>query len=69
MFPNLQPHQQVILVPGIFACSNLTFYPLEKQSVQVVDKLSAFFEWVRCYPASQPLSNSRRDALHSRRTR
>ena len=47
VFPNLRPHQQVMLVPGIFACSNQSFYPLEQQSLQVVTKLDAFFEWVR----------------------
>ena len=49
MFPNLRSHQQVMLVPGIFACSNTSWYPLEEQSVQVVNKLEGFFNWVRIH--------------------
>jgi hypothetical protein len=29
IFPKLHGHQKVMLVPGTFACSNLTYFPLE----------------------------------------
>lgn len=39
LYPKMQPHQQAMLVPGYFACSNLTFYPLDQQAQQIVAKV------------------------------
>ena len=50
VFPNLRSHQQVMLVPGVFGCSNTSFYPLEAQSAQIVRKLQLYFEWAREEP-------------------
>ena len=55
--PSLRyPTKQVMLVPGIFACSNLSFYPLAEQSVQVVNKLDGFFDWVSQHAHEQQLN-------------
>ena len=32
-------------MPGTFACSNLTYFPLEGQAKNLVDKLDAYFTW------------------------
>ena len=45
LFPKLHAHQQVLLVPGTFACSNLTYFPLEGQAKNLVDKLDGYFKW------------------------
>lgn len=50
LFPKLQPHQRVMVVPGVFACSNLSYYPLAAQSVQMVAKLDGYFEWAKAEP-------------------
>jgi hypothetical protein len=47
IFPKLHAHQQVMLVPGTFACSNLTYFPLEQQAQNNVEKLSGYFEWAK----------------------
>ena len=47
VFPKLHAHQQVMLVPGTFACSNLTYFPIEQQVTNNVDKLQGYFDWVR----------------------
>jgi len=36
-----------MLVPGIFACSNLTYFPLDEQAANLVDKLDGYFEWAK----------------------
>lgn len=38
---------QALLVPGTFACSNTTFYPLADQYSQVAGKLQAYFDWAK----------------------
>ena len=50
LFPKLQPHQRAMVVPGVFACSNLSYYPLAAQSVQMVAKLDGYFEWAKAQP-------------------
>lgn len=45
VYPRLAPHQKIFVVPGTFACSNLSYMPLEKSSRSVVEKLRAYFEW------------------------
>jgi hypothetical protein len=47
VFPKLHPHQQVMLVPGTFACGNLSFFPLEAQAQNVVAKLRGYFDWAK----------------------
>lgn len=34
-----------VQVPGTFACSNLSFFPLGLQQQTVLAKLQAYFEW------------------------
>ena len=40
VFPKLANHQQALLVPGTFACSNLTYFPLAEQDEMVAKKLN-----------------------------
>ena len=47
IFPKLHGHQKVMLVPGTFACSNLTYFPLDDQAKNLVDKLEGHFEWAK----------------------
>ena len=45
VYPRLAPHQKIFVVPGTFACSNLTYMPLAQSSRSVVEKLKAYFAW------------------------
>jgi hypothetical protein len=45
VYPKMAAHQKLVVVPGTFACSNLTYMPLELSSKSVVAKLQAYFEW------------------------
>jgi hypothetical protein len=45
IFPKMQPWQRAVLVPGLFACSNLSYYPLYLQEAQMVAKLDAYYQW------------------------
>jgi hypothetical protein len=53
MYPRLHPHQRVLFVPGVFALDPVHCAakngscPLDKQAVQVVDKLDGFFDWAK----------------------
>ena len=47
IFPKLHGHQQVLVVPGTFACSNLSYFPLEQQAKNVVDKLDGYWAWMQ----------------------
>merc|ERR1712217_164319 len=53
MYPKLHPHQQALLVPGIFASDPLhciahnVSCPLENQSKQIVSKLELYFEFAK----------------------
>ena len=53
MYPKMHPHQRALFVPGVFAddpahCAAKNFScPLDKQAVQVVDKLNGFFDWAK----------------------
>ena len=47
VYPRLAPHQKIFVVPGTFACSNLTYMPLAKSSRSVVEKLKAYFAWAK----------------------
>merc|ERR1712194_882733 len=53
MYPRLHPHQQALLVPGVFAsdplhciASNVSC-PLDDQAKQIVIKLQLFFDWAK----------------------
>lgn len=53
ILPKMAAHQQVLLVPGTFGCTNLSAVgkkaPLQTaQAENVVAKLAHLFEWVRC---------------------
>jgi hypothetical protein len=45
VYPIMAPHQKLVVVPGTFACSNLTYMPLEASAKSVIAKLKAYFEW------------------------
>ena len=47
IFPKLHPHQQAMLVPGTFACSNLSYFPLDDQAKNNVEKLEGYFSWAK----------------------
>lgn len=47
IFPKLHDHQKAMLVPGTFACSNLTYFPLDAQAKNLVDKLEGYFAWAK----------------------
>jgi hypothetical protein len=47
IFPKLHDHQKVMLVPGTFACSNLTYFPLDGQAKNLVEKLDGYFDWAK----------------------
>ena len=61
VFPRLAPSQRVMLVPGTFACSNVTFMPLAESTKNVVAKLNAYLVWAKqdqriaCGPAAPPV--------------
>jgi hypothetical protein len=50
LFPKLHVHQRVLLVPGTFGCSNLSYFPIEGQARNVVDKLEGYFQWMKAEP-------------------
>ena len=52
LFKLLQPHQQAMLLPGIFGCLNnqSDFGPPEVQGARVVRKLEAFWDWANREP-------------------
>ena len=50
VYPRLWPHQKIFVVPGTFACSNLSYMPLEVSSRSVVQKLRAYFDWTKADP-------------------
>ena len=56
IFPQLAPHQRLLLVPGVYgntpakcaqAGGTAAVCSLEAQATQVVAKLDAFFEWAK----------------------
>ena len=49
IFAALAPHQQVMLVPGTFGCSNATVpgLPASVSDAQVATKLEAYFAWMK----------------------
>eukprot|EP01051_Picozoa_sp_SAG22_P015285 SAG22_NODE_1973_length_3224_cov_1.443840_3_plen_179_part_00 len=47
IFPKLHGHQQVLVVPGTFACSNLSYFQLDEQAKNVVAKLDGYWSWVQ----------------------
>ena len=49
---SLAPHQRVILVPGMFACTNHTNMPLEVMDQNGVEKLSGYYNWAMEEPRS-----------------
>eukprot|EP01051_Picozoa_sp_SAG22_P016498 SAG22_NODE_2340_length_2689_cov_1.976448_2_plen_585_part_01 len=50
VYPKLGPHQNVWVVPGVFACSNVSYMPLANSSRSVIAKLSKYFEWAKVDP-------------------
>ena len=36
-----------MLVPGTFACSNVSYFPLDQQARNNVDKLQGYFDWAK----------------------
>lgn len=50
VFPKLSGNQAALLVPGTFACSNLTYFPLEAQDKVVAQKLQLFYAWAQTEP-------------------
>ena len=50
LFPKLHSHQKVLLVPGVFACTNFTYFPLALQDQNVADKMKAYFAWAQSEP-------------------
>ena len=36
-----------MLVPGTFGCSNLSYFPLEQQAKNNVEKLDGYFKWAK----------------------
>ena len=45
LYPKMADHQKLVVVPGTFACSNLTYMPLQLSATSVIKKLKAYFEW------------------------
>lgn len=43
----LHPHQRALLVPGIFACSNTSWFPLAQQEAIMLKKLDGYFHWAQ----------------------
>ena len=50
LYPRMHPHQRLMMVPGVFACSNLSYMPLAASSAAVVRKLEAYEEWYESDP-------------------
>eukprot|EP00038_Savillea_parva_P021377 m.34506 g.34506 ORF g.34506 m.34506 type:complete len:301 (+) comp5144_c0_seq1:204-1106(+) len=50
VYPRLVSGQRVFLVPGTFACSNLSYMPLEASDEAVADKLNAYWDWADSDP-------------------
>ena len=47
IFPKLHSHQQVLVVPGTFGCGNLSYFPLDQQAKNVVEKLDGYWSWLQ----------------------
>lgn len=47
IFPKLHEHQQVMLVPGVFGCTNTDYMPFETMSKNLVDKLEGYWSWAQ----------------------
>eukprot|EP01052_Picozoa_sp_SAG31_P005399 SAG31_NODE_237_length_19590_cov_13.149915_5_plen_341_part_00 len=47
IYPRLHAGQRIMAVPGTFACSNVSYMPLESSTQSVVEKLRAYFEWIK----------------------
>ena len=47
IFKKLHGHQKVLLVPGMFGCSDLKYFPLAAQEKNLVDKLNGYFNWAK----------------------
>lgn len=45
LYPRLQPDQKVFLVPGTFACSNLSYTTIAESDSAVAEKLEAYWAW------------------------
>ena len=50
VFPKLADHQAALLVPGTFACSNTTYFPLDQQDALVAKSLELLYEWAKTEP-------------------
>ena len=45
LLPKLADRQRAIIVPGLFGCSNLSWFPAAEQSRILVEKLDLFWTW------------------------
>ena len=45
VFPRMAAHQRAGVIPGVFACSNLSYISLAESEAHVVAKLQAYWEW------------------------
>eukprot|EP01043_Picozoa_sp_COSAG02_P020703 COSAG02_NODE_1026_length_15134_cov_382.979714_19_plen_301_part_00 len=50
MYPRMSSSQQLVVVPGTFACSNFSYMPLANSSRSVVAKLRAYLDWAKADP-------------------
>lgn len=50
VFPSLDAHQRALVVPGTFACSNESYFPLADADANVAQKLRGFAEWIKKEP-------------------
>lgn len=47
VFPRMAAHQRAAVVPGVFACSNLSYISLAESEAHVVAKLQGYWEWAQ----------------------
>ena len=47
LYPRMHPAQSLMLVPGTFACSNLSYVPLAVSEASVLAKLDAYLVWAK----------------------
>jgi len=50
IFSKLRSHQSVLLVPGIFACSNESYISLDTIDENTVEKLNGYYNWAMKEP-------------------
>eukprot|EP01051_Picozoa_sp_SAG22_P010923 SAG22_NODE_1014_length_6027_cov_3.998988_6_plen_155_part_00 len=45
LLPALGPHQQALIVPGLFGCSNTSWFALAEQQKILLQKLEGYWSW------------------------